>query len=230
MGVSCGSQITLCNLPIRFDTYEGCSHACKYCFVKKKADISKIKKDDCRKALLNFISGSRTAETKWCDWKIPLHWGGMSDPFQPIEKKERISYECLKILAESQYPFVVSTKGRLVADDEYLSLLSKSNCVVQISMVCSKYDILEQGAPTFEERLRMLEKVAGKVKRVNTRIQPYMPEVLTDVLETLPRIANAGAHGVTIEGMKFMKAAKGTIKLGGDTYIPLEFWKEIFCG
>ena len=30
MGCSCGSQVILCNLPVRFDTYVGCSHGCRY--------------------------------------------------------------------------------------------------------------------------------------------------------------------------------------------------------
>ena len=32
----CGSQCFLCDLPIRFDTYKGCTHLCKYCFVQRK--------------------------------------------------------------------------------------------------------------------------------------------------------------------------------------------------
>ena len=32
MGCKCGSQIILCNLPVRFDTYRGCSHGCRYCY------------------------------------------------------------------------------------------------------------------------------------------------------------------------------------------------------
>ncbi len=28
----CGSQVILCDLPVRMDTYKGCSHNCKYCF------------------------------------------------------------------------------------------------------------------------------------------------------------------------------------------------------
>mgnify|MGYP002623909513 CR=1 FL=1 len=139
MGCKCGTQVILCNLPVRFDTYKGCSHGCKYCFAQKKANIAKIQRDETVEALRSFVEGKRGRETAWCDWNIPIHWGGMSDPFQPIEKNIRASYECLKLLAETKCPFVVSTKGKLVADEEYLSLLEKCNCVVQISMVCSKY-------------------------------------------------------------------------------------------
>lgn len=134
MGCKCGTQVILCNLPVRFDTYKGCSHGCKYCFAQKKQNISKIQRDETVEALRSFVEGKRGRETAWCDWNIPIHWGGMSDPFQPIEKNIRASYECLKLLAETKYPFVVSTKGRLVADPEYLELLEKCNCVVQVSI------------------------------------------------------------------------------------------------
>ena len=30
MGIDCGSQVVLCEYPIRLDTYEGCSHDCRY--------------------------------------------------------------------------------------------------------------------------------------------------------------------------------------------------------
>ena len=83
MGCKCGSQIILCNLPVRFDTYRGCSHGCRYCFAQKKNDISHIERDESVDGLRSFIEGKRGNETEWCDWNIPIHWGGMSDPFQP---------------------------------------------------------------------------------------------------------------------------------------------------
>lgn len=216
MGCKCGSQIILCNLPVRFDTYRGCSHGCRYCFAQKKNDISHIERDESVDGLRSFIEGKRGNETEWCDWNIPIHWGGMSDPFQPVEKQIRASYECLKLLAETKYPFVVSTKGRLVADPEYLDLLAQCNCVLQISMVCSKYDRLERGTPSYEERLVILKTVSARVQRTIVRIQPYMPEVFHDVMKNIPRIAEAGAYGVIVEGMKFFKAKPGMTKIGID--------------
>ena len=228
MGCKCGSQVILCNLPVRFDTYRGCSHGCRYCFVQKKASLNEIKTDESPESLLAFIKGERTLETKWCDWNIPIHWGGMSDPFQPVEKKYRYSLECLKLLAETRYPFVVSTKGRLVADPEYLDLLERCNCVVQISMVCSKYDCLERGTPTYEERLQILKTVSRRVQRTIVRIQPYMHEVRKDVLDNLPRVAEAGAHGVVLEGMKFAKKKPGLVRIGGDCVYPIELLRADF--
>ena len=53
----CGSQVPICDVPIRFDTYKGCSHGCKYCFVFRKVDIKNIKLDETSTALLSFIKG-----------------------------------------------------------------------------------------------------------------------------------------------------------------------------
>ena len=216
----CGTQCILCDLPVRFDTYKGCSHACRYCFANVGRDLTDIQTYEGAKTLLDFIKGNRTLETKFVDWNIPLHWGGLSDPFQPCEKVHRRSYQALKIFKETQYPFVVSTKGKLVADDNYIELLKDCNCVVQISMVCSKYDKIEKGCPTFEERLQMLQKVSNNVKRTIVRVQPYMHEVYKDVYNNLERFKKAGAYGVIIEGMKFKKKKNGLVKVCGDITYP----------
>lgn len=219
---NCGSQCWLCDMPIRFDTYKGCTHGCKYCFVQRngKYDISKVQKGEGTKALLSWIQGKRTSETNWCDWNIPLHWGGVSDPFQPCERYYKMSYNALRVFAETKYPFVVSTKGRIISEPEYLELLRKCNCVVQISMVCSNYDKLEEGAPTFEERLEIARKVAPNVKRLIVRIQPYMHEVYGEVYENLEKFKAAGAYGVIVEGMKFASKRPGLVKVAGDYTYP----------
>ena len=94
----CGSQCYLCDLPIRFDTYSGCSHNCRYCFTQAKKDLSVITKHETVKNLAAFIQGKRNENTRWADWNIPLHWGGLSDPLQPVEAKIGNSYECLSYL------------------------------------------------------------------------------------------------------------------------------------
>lgn len=161
----------LCDLPIRFDTYSGCSHDCKYCFARKKSELHKIKSKDCSKQLKAFIRGERTLETEWCDWNIPLHWGGMSDPFQPAERIEGASLKALKIFAETGYPFVVSTKGNVIADERYIDVIKDCNVVLQVSAACSLYNKIEKGAPTFDERVSTIKKVAPYVPRVNKEIE-----------------------------------------------------------
>lgn len=86
----CGSQCTICDVPIRFDTYKGCSHFCSYCFAQKKHSLNKIEKKESVETLKKFIDGQRTIQTNWCDWNIPLHWGGYVRPFSAYRKRAKI--------------------------------------------------------------------------------------------------------------------------------------------
>lgn len=214
-----GSQITICDVPVRFDTYQGCSHACRYCFANRKRNIAQVGGGESAEALKRFIEGKRTGVLEWCDWNIPLHFGGMSDPFQPIEREQKRTLEALKVFAQTQYPFIVSTKNKLIAEEPYLSLIKKCNCVVQFSAVCPQYDTIEKGASTFRERMQAAAQISP-YKRVIIRVQPYLPELKANVLQALSDFAAAGAYGITIEGMKYLTAKAGTVRIGGDNCYP----------
>lgn len=217
----CGSQITLCDLPIRFDTYKGCSHACSYCFVLRKVDISKIELGESIRSLENFIAGKRDKGTAWCDWDIPIHWGGVADPFQPAERIHKRSLEALKVFAKTKYPFVVSTKATMLAEEPYFSLLKECNCVVQFSACSPRYNKIEKGAATYEQRIAAAEKIA-KVCRCNIRIQPYIPSIFQDVIKAIPKYAKAGIHGVILEAMKYTKSnIEGLVSVGSDRCYPV---------
>ncbi len=216
----CGSQVYLCDLPIRFDTYKGCTHNCKYCFTYRKYDISKIETNESADSVRGFINGKRDKTSAWCDWNIPLHWGGLSDPFQPAERKYRQSYEVLKVLAETKYPVVVSTKGTLPAEPEYLELIKQCNMIFQVSLVSPQFDKVETGAATFKQRVEMIRKIAPHVNRVVIRAQPYVLEVFRDIMGNLKLYKETGVYGVVFEGMKFLKKIPGTIRVGGDFCYP----------
>lgn len=224
----CGSQVTLCDVPIRFDTYKGCAHLCQYCFANRKIDVFKnIDNDEGVASLRSFIEGNRTKECSWCDWDIPLHWGGMSDPFQPIEKERGRSLEALRLLHETQYPFIVSTKNKLIAEEPYLSLIRECNCVVQFSACCKSYDAIETGASTFEERLEAA-RLISPYRRVVIMCQPYMPKYRDEVLKAIDLFHEAGAHGCIFEGIKFQKKIEGTFRLQGDNVYPSNLYKQHF--
>lgn len=223
----CGSQCWMCDLPVRFDTYKGCTHGCKYCFVQRKSSLEVVI-DENPKKLLDFINGKRDIRTAWVDWNIPIHFGGMSDPFQPCEKKYKKTLEVLQILADTGYPCVISTKGMLCIEEPYISLIKRANIVMQVSCVCDKYDKLEKGAPPFEERLNMIRVLSQNARRVIVRVQPYVPDVYKDVKANIKRFAEGGAHGVVFEGMKFVNKKDGLVRVGGDMVIPYERLKRDF--
>ena len=218
----CGTLITSCDLPIRIDSYRGCAFKCGYCNERlKRYDKQAIKPFEGERALRNFIAGKRDHETKWCDWNIPLRWGNVSDPFQPIERELRISQRFLEIFAESNYPFVVSTKSPLIT--EYAELIKTCNSVVQFSMVSPKYKIWEQYTPSYDERLKSACSMVEYANRVIIRCCPYIPEVKADVLDSLIKYRDAGIWGLQIGGMRTLKPnSRNTERNGNNFLIPYE--------
>lgn len=215
----CGIQILWCDVPIRFDTYRGCSFGCLYCREHKKHRSGltpEIHETDI--ALKRFIKGHRICETKWCDWDIPIQFGTISDPFQPYELVKGLSYKCLKIFAESYYPLVITTKSTLISRLDYLSVLSQCNAVVQVSMASEKYKGLEPYAPSFKDRLKQLPLLSSNAKRVLVRTQPYLRPIKRDIIANLQRYRDSGVHGLIISTISLTKKRQGFIK-HGDMYL-----------
>lgn len=216
--MSCGMPkssffLWCCPNPLNFDTYEGCGHQCSYCFVNFRSpsaagSFKNIKRGSTAASLRKWIEGGRGAREAWVapDWKIPICWGRNSDPFQPMERETGWSLECLKVLAETKYPFVVTTKSTLIAEEPYRSLFAKCNCVIQISMVCSAYDRLEKGAPCYEDRLKAAATMASLGLRVIARWQPFFIEPwIKSASAEFTRLKEAGVYGVLCEAAKLSK-------------------------
>lgn len=216
--ISAGSASTHCSFPVNLNVYTGCSHKCKYCYASKSKDINKIEPLNCEREVKNFISGKRTKLLSAFDWKIPLHIGSNSDPLQPCEEKYRAFLRVLRVFYRTGYPFMVTTKGRLVAEEPYISLFEKCNCVVQISMACSSYDKFEQGCPTFDERLEMVKKLTDRGIRVVCRAEPFIVDYKDEIVSRIKDIASAGAYAVKCGGY-FAKSYHNGMRLeGGSTY------------
>jgi len=216
---NCGCQVINCDVPIRLDSYRGCSFRCGYCIEHLKGRSPAIPVvQDRADSLERFIRGDRRTTTNWCDWKIPLHWGGLSDPFQPCEQIHGISLSMLRIFARTGYPVIISTKSLMLLREPYLSLLSECNVVLQVSLVSNseRYRRWERHAPSFRSRLKMLWKLSGRVKRLIVRVQPYMPELLGEILRLVPIYAASGVYGITVEGLKWNEVWGGlTVYEGG---------------
>lgn len=223
----CGWQVINCDLPIRIDSYAGCGFGCKYCneLIRRRRKSQEVVPFESVRAVKDFMAGKRTYMTSWCDWNIPLHWGGISDPFQPCELRYRRSYEILRAFKDFNYPVVISTKSNMLLRSEYKELLG-SNVVLQVSLVSPKYHVWEQ-APSFRDRLAMIMKLAGSVGRVIVRVQPYVPDVKDDVISYLSVYAASGVHGITIEGLQWPKYGYGMTEwLGNAVGFPAELLEE----
>jgi len=76
------------------------------------ANIDKIKKQ------IDKIAAGKCGTIK------AIRLGGMTDCFQPIETKHKVTYETLKYLKEKKVPYLIVTKSDLIATDEYMAVLS----------------------------------------------------------------------------------------------------------
>ena len=135
---------------------------------------------------------------------------------------------CLEIFAETKYPFIVSTKNPVLATTEpYLSLLSECDVVFQISMACDKYDKLEPGAPTYQERLQAAKILSQHVTRLIVRVQPFFTDSFKEILAEIPHYAECGVYGIICEGYSTAKKQKGLIK-DGKYCFPIETLVPMF--
>lgn len=211
---------------MRMDFYRGCSHRCDYCFSEKRdrmAENFKKKPSDfydtiipCKiSAALNIFKDKKLAPV--FQHKISIHVGGMSDPFQPCEKKYRISEQFLDYLIDNFYPVIWSTKGKILT--EYVDKIRRAKSCIQISMIGKRgIEVLEKGATTYHERLAIIELLSSYQIPVVVRVQPLFMQYLEDVKKMVLDLKSLGINGLIVEGFKSEKKETGMIYSGYKQY------------
>ena len=114
--------------------YRGCEHGCIYCFARPTHEYlgmsagldfeTKILvKEDAPELLREELSSP-----KWQPKTIAI--SGVTDCYQPIERKLQITRRCLEVLADFRNPTGVITKNHLVARDaDHLAELARFDAV-----------------------------------------------------------------------------------------------------
>lgn len=229
--IDVNNQIYFCGVPFRLDTYNGCTHGCKYCFVRA-AEVTSASRGNRG----NFIVPANSADVlrelntalnttieresivvEWMRRRVPIHWGGMSDPFQPAEKKFQVSLRVLEALSWYNYPTVISSKGILAMRDEYLELLKEGTYAYQVTLVSDDEDFvgaLEPGAPSPKERMHLLESLAHAGIWTAVRIQPVIPNTIIEqhADSFIKRLADIGVKHILPEGYKVPVRAEEEMK------------------
>lgn len=172
--------------------YRGCEHACCYCYAKytSKNHSNKIYIIDNILELLEKKLRSKS-------WnKEVINLGNITDSYQPIEKKEKVMPEILKLLYQYQTPCTISTKSSLILRDfdllEKLSSVAYVNIAVSIS-TCDEQmrALLEPFASTISERLDVIDAFAKTKVNTGIHIMPVIP-LLTDNVNNLENIFYKG--------------------------------------
>lgn len=173
-----GSEGTRCRYPVRLDTYgRGCSHDCDYCYARSLLEFRNLWHPE-EPAVADVEKIRRRLD------RIPecqvLRLGGMTDCFQPMEKRCRVTYETIRELNRRRIEYLIVTKSAMVADDEYIQIYDKDLAHIQISITATDDEqaLVYEKASRISDRIRAVEKLQALGFDVSVRLSPFIPEFI----------------------------------------------------
>lgn len=204
------SQFYFCALPLRLDTYRNCSFNCIYCYVRNRGGNFRAKDTaypDINSLKRKLQNSEPTSLISQCAMRrLPLHFGGMSEPFGKQEIELKITYNTLLLLNELDYPTLISTKSDLPVVEPYFSLLkSMKHVALQFSFSTLDDDLasrLEPLAPPPSIRLRVINKLSQAGIWVSCRFQPFITGISGNIPNLVRAVTEAGTRHITVEHLK----------------------------
>ena len=189
------------------NAYRGCSHGCSYCYARPTHEWlgfsagldfeTKIMVKENAASLLR----AELSSPKWEPQTLSM--SGVTDCYQPAERRFRITRSCLEVLTEFQNPVGIITKNHLVTRDiDLLANLAKQNlAVVMISLTTLDGDLsakMEPRTSSPRRRLDAIRALAGAGIPTGIMMAPIIPG-LTD--HEIPAVLSAAAEaGATTAG------------------------------
>ena len=190
--------------------YRGCEHGCIYCYARPTHEYLGFSAGlDFESKIMVKMDAPELLKVELESplWKPQvLVMSGVTDPYQPIERKLRITRGCLEVLAQFRNPVAIITKNRLVTRDlDLLGELATYNAAavnISVTSLDSKLQrVLEPRTSLPEARLDAISQLRAAGIPTGVMVAPIIPG-LTD--HEVPRIleacAKAGAQfaGYTI--------------------------------
>jgi DNA repair photolyase len=192
--------------------YRGCEHGCIYCYARPTHEYVGFSagldfetrilvKEDAPELLRRELASPR-----WQPQVLAL--SGVTDPYQPIERRLQISRRCLQVLAEFRNPVTVITKNHLVTRDiDVLGELAQFHAAgVFVSVASLDGNLartLEPRASQPAGRLEAIAELARAGVPVGVLVAPVIPG-LTD--HELPAILQAArAAGADYAGYVLLR-------------------------
>lgn len=202
--------------------YRGCEHGCIYCFARPTHEYlgfssgldfetKIVVKENAAQLLRDELSSP-----KWNPQVIIM--SGVTDCYQPIERKLEITRGCLEVFAEFRNPVGIITKNRLVTRDiDILQELAYHNAVtVNVSVTTLDAElarIMEPRTSMPEARLDAIKQLSSAGIPVNVMVAPVIP-ALTDheMISILQRATDAGAVSAGYTVLRLPYAVKDLFK------------------
>jgi DNA repair photolyase len=184
--------------------YRGCEHGCVYCFARPTHawlglspgldfESRLFAKPDAARLLEQELSRSTYRPR-------PIALGTNTDPYQPIERRLKITRSVLKVLAAHEHPVTIVTKGAgVVRDIDILApMAAKGLASVAVSVTTldpGLAEIMEPRAARPERRLETIRMLAAAGIPVSVMVAPVIPAINDHEIEAiLIRARQAGAR------------------------------------
>ncbi len=210
--------------------YRGCEHGCVYCYARPTHEYfglssgvdfeSKIFVKTQAAALLR----KELAHPKWKPQVIAL--SGVTDCYQPFERKFEITKRCLEVLLDFHNPVGIITKNQLVTRDLDLfkEMAAYQGVCVTLSVTSLDNKVaraMEPRASTPANRFKAIEILAKAGIPVTVNVAPIVPG-LTDheIPAILKAAAQAGASGGGYTVLRLPYAVKEMFEAWLQEYFP----------
>jgi DNA repair photolyase len=210
--------------------YRGCEHGCSYCYARPGHEYLGLSagldfetrifvKEDAPALLRKAL-----AAPGWTPQWIAL--SGVTDPYQPIERKLQITRGCLEILARFRNPVSVITKSQLVArDHDVLAELAKHSAAhAHLSITSLDAElarILEPRAAQPSARLAALESLASAGVPVGVMVAPVIPGLTDHEIPAILKAARAaGASWAGYILVRLPHGVKAIFESWLETHVP----------
>lgn len=183
--------------------YRGCEHGCVYCYARPDHERLGFSCGlDFETRIMAKFDAPRLLERELAHpkWTAqPITFCGVTDCYQPIEAKYRLTRGCLEVLARCRQPVVIITKNKLVTRDiDLLSQLSRFHAV-QVAISITTLDnhlasVMEPRASSPRDRLSAISMLSQAGIAVTVMTAPIIPAINDHEMPAiLQAAANAGA-------------------------------------
>jgi DNA repair photolyase len=180
--------------------YVGCSHACVYCYAKFMKRFTGHAEPWGAFVDVKVNAAELLAKEVMKKKRGRVWISGVCDPYQPLERKYRLTRRCLAVLVENGWPITVQTKSPLVLRD--LDILKRA-ADVEVGFTITTADermrkIFEPGAPPTAKRIEALHTLHAEGIKTFVMIAPVLPGA-----EKLPDLLKDSADHVLVDRLNY---------------------------
>jgi DNA repair photolyase len=183
--------------------YRGCEHGCTYCYARPAHAYMGLSPGlDFETKLFFKPEAARLLENELSKpHYVPevIHIGGNTDPYQPQERRLRVTRGVMEVLTRFRHPFSVITKSALILRDldllAEMAALNLTRVAISVTSLDRKLSrSMEPRAATPERRIEAIRQLSTAGVPVTVMFAPCIPGLNDHEMEAvLERCAEAGA-------------------------------------